>query len=193
MVTYEYYESLPLNYSISKVTIFSLCWRFILLHHVRNGFLFVSSHGFPISAGFQLTLFTRAKQARPFFPSFLQTCSRKLWIQATARFPVGHTYNDKIQFYSCEKFKNVLCLWQRCSVFGCWKYRYCTVQANPCVFLTVLRTWATKPNKIGELVWPKTMGIIRMGQKETVGGKAKCRHQRILSKSASSLEKLITG
>ncbi len=92
MVIDEYFESLPLNYSILEVAIFSLCRPLTLLRHVRNRFLFVSTHGSPISDGFQLTLFTRAGRVRPFFPPFLQTCSRKLWIEATAHFPVGHTY-----------------------------------------------------------------------------------------------------
>ncbi len=51
------------------VTIFSLYWPLILLHHVRNGFPSTSSHVFPISAGFQLTLFPRVGRARPLTPS----------------------------------------------------------------------------------------------------------------------------
>jgi hypothetical protein len=39
----------------NRITIFSLFWPLILLHHIRNGFLLASSHGTPISAGFQLT------------------------------------------------------------------------------------------------------------------------------------------
>jgi hypothetical protein len=61
----------------------SLCLALILLHHVRKGFLFASPHDSLISAGFQLTLFTRARWARPFFPTLPRTNSRKLWIQAT--------------------------------------------------------------------------------------------------------------
>ncbi len=71
-------------------TIFSLCWPLVLLHHVLNGFLFSSSHGFAISVRFQLTFFTRSRWAGPFFPPFLQTGSRKLWIQTIAHFPVRH-------------------------------------------------------------------------------------------------------
>jgi hypothetical protein len=65
------------------------------------------SHGFPISAGSQLTLFTRTGQAGPFFPPFLQTGSGKIWIQATAHFPVGHNNS------SCKN--NVLSqfLWEK--------------------------------------------------------------------------------
>ncbi len=51
-------------------TIFSLCWPLILLHHVLNGFLFSSSHGFAISVRFQLTFFTRSRWAGPFFSPF---------------------------------------------------------------------------------------------------------------------------
>ncbi len=64
---YGYNESLPLNYLKSKVTIFSLCWPLVLLHHVWNGFLFASSHGLPISAGFQLTLLLGLGRPGPFF------------------------------------------------------------------------------------------------------------------------------
>jgi hypothetical protein len=39
------------------VTNFLLCWSLILLHQVRNGFFLTCPHIFPISAGFQLTLF----------------------------------------------------------------------------------------------------------------------------------------
>ncbi len=67
-ITHGYYESLLLNYSTTEITIFSLCWPLILLHHVWNGFLFASSHGSPISAGFQLTLFPGTRCARPFSP-----------------------------------------------------------------------------------------------------------------------------
>ncbi len=76
---------------LSMVTIFSLCWLLILIHHVRNEFSSTFSHLFPISAGFQLTLFLRVRQARPLTSLSLYTGSRRLWIQATARFPVGHT------------------------------------------------------------------------------------------------------
>jgi hypothetical protein len=65
-------------------------WKF----HVQNGFFSVSSHVFPISSGFQLTLFPRARWAWPRIPTFLRTGSRKLWIQATARFSIGHTYPE---------------------------------------------------------------------------------------------------
>jgi hypothetical protein len=47
-----------------------------------------------ISSRFQLTLFTRTGRARPYFPTFLQIGSGKLWIQATAHFPVRHSYEE---------------------------------------------------------------------------------------------------
>jgi hypothetical protein len=48
----------------TMVIIFSLCWSPILHHHVQNGLSSISSHVFPISAGFQLTLpQSRAGQA----------------------------------------------------------------------------------------------------------------------------------
>jgi hypothetical protein len=64
----EYYESLLMIIQLSIVTIFSLCWLLILLYHVRNGFASISSHVFPISAGFQLSLFSRVKRAGPLNP-----------------------------------------------------------------------------------------------------------------------------
>jgi hypothetical protein len=72
------------------VIIFSLCWL-LIIHHIQNGYFFTSLYVFPISAGFQLTLFPRVKQAESLIPLCLQTGSRKLWIQATAQFFVGHS------------------------------------------------------------------------------------------------------
>ncbi len=69
---------------------FSLCWPLILLHHSRNGFLAASTHGFPISAGFQPTLFTKTGRTGPFYPPFLQTGPGKLLIQTIASLPVEH-------------------------------------------------------------------------------------------------------
>jgi hypothetical protein len=60
--------SFELFINTKKITISSLCWLLILLHHVQNGFLFASSHGFPFSAGFKLTLFTRTGWPGPFSP-----------------------------------------------------------------------------------------------------------------------------
>jgi hypothetical protein len=50
------------------VIIFSLCWPLILLHHVQNGFS-STYHVFPISAGFQLTLFLGVRRAGSLSPS----------------------------------------------------------------------------------------------------------------------------
>jgi hypothetical protein len=54
---------------LTMVAIFSLCWLLILLNHVQNGFSSISSHVFPIPAGFQLTLFPRVRWAGPSTPS----------------------------------------------------------------------------------------------------------------------------
>jgi hypothetical protein len=45
----------------------STYWPMIVLHDVQDGFLFVSSHGFPISAGSLFLL--RLGRPGPFFPS----------------------------------------------------------------------------------------------------------------------------
>jgi hypothetical protein len=50
------------------VTIFSLCWLLILLYHVRNWFSYTSPYVFPISAGFQLTLFPGVRWAGSLTP-----------------------------------------------------------------------------------------------------------------------------
>ncbi len=64
----EYYKLLFLYYSVIGVIIFSLCCPLILLHHVRNGFLLICPHVFPISAGLQLTLFLEMGRAGPLTP-----------------------------------------------------------------------------------------------------------------------------
>jgi hypothetical protein len=71
------------------IAIFSLCSPLILLHHVRNGFSLICPQVFPISAGFQLTLFCEVRRAGPLTPFYLCTGPKKLWIQATACFFVG--------------------------------------------------------------------------------------------------------
>ncbi len=81
----EYYETLLWDYPV-LITNFSLCWPLILLHHVSS----TSSHIFPISAGFQLTLFPRVGRAGFLTPLCPQTGSRKFWIQATACLFVRH-------------------------------------------------------------------------------------------------------
>ncbi len=53
----------------TMVIIFSLCWPPILHHHVQNG-LSLISYVFPISAGFQLTLFPRVGRPGLSLPSF---------------------------------------------------------------------------------------------------------------------------
>ncbi len=57
-----------LRLQLSMVTIFSLCWPLILLCHVWTRFSSTSSHVFPISVGFQVTLFPRVGRAGPFTP-----------------------------------------------------------------------------------------------------------------------------
>ncbi len=64
----ENYKSLLLCYLIIDVIIISLCWLLILFHHVRNGFPLTCPHVFPISAGFQLTLFLEVGRAVPLAP-----------------------------------------------------------------------------------------------------------------------------
>ncbi len=88
----EHYKSLLLCYPIIDVIIISLCWPLILFHHVRNGFSLTCPHVFPISAGFQLTLFLEVGRAVPLAPLYLQTTSRKIWIQAIASSFVGHMH-----------------------------------------------------------------------------------------------------
>ncbi len=73
-----YYESLPQNYFTPESTIFHI----MLAEDPPSSHLewipFASSHGSPISAGFQLTLFTKPGWAEPFFLLFLQTVWKAL-------------------------------------------------------------------------------------------------------------------
>ncbi len=76
------------------IEIFSLCSPLILLHHVRMGSPSFVLMFFPSLLG-QLTLFREVRRAGPLTPLYLWTGPRKLWIQATARFFVGHTFDTR--------------------------------------------------------------------------------------------------
>jgi hypothetical protein len=72
--------------------LFSLCWLLILLHHVQKGFFSISSHVFPISAGFQLILFPGVGGPAPSPPSVCRPVPGSSGsMQATAHFFVWHS------------------------------------------------------------------------------------------------------
>ncbi len=120
----EYYGSLILRYpTIGSNNL--LCWPLILLHHVQNGFSLICPHVFPISAGFQLTLFLGVRRAGPLIPPSVSrpvpgsSGSRQLPISLSGTIKVstlrGHQYvrtRDEVLWG-----KEMLSLYFRLAVF----------------------------------------------------------------------------
>jgi hypothetical protein len=74
---------------LTMVIIFSLCWPLTFLHHLQNGSFSIPSHVFPISAGFQPTLFSRVGRAGP-LPLSADWFQEAL-IQQLPIFSIGHS------------------------------------------------------------------------------------------------------
>ncbi len=73
------------------VIIFSLCFLLILLYHVRNWLSYTSPCVFPISAGFQPTLFPRVRWAGFLTPSLSVDRFQEALDPGNCLFLVGHT------------------------------------------------------------------------------------------------------